>query len=86
MPIGRKQMPIGRKQMPMLSGESSPTLRIAKRHGDNMNIHFHNRMIIVSRLRGSLLWACTWHGGQRKHIIVNNLPMVDELYNLSGVN
>ena len=51
-----------------------------------MIVNFHKRTIVVSRLRGSLIWACTWHGGQRKHIIVNNLPVVDELYNLSGVN
>jgi hypothetical protein len=51
-----------------------------------MEVHFHKRTIVVKNLKGSLLWACTWHGGQRKHIIVNNLPVVDELYNLSGVN
>ena len=51
-----------------------------------MVIHFYNRTIVVKNLRGSLLWACTWHGGQRKHIIVNRLPVVTELWNLSGVN
>jgi len=51
-----------------------------------MEVHFHKHTIVVKNLKSSLLWACTWHGGQRKHIIVNNLPVVDELYNLSGVN
>ncbi len=51
-----------------------------------MTINFYNRMIKVIGLKGSLIWACTWHGGQRKHIIVNLLPEVQEIYNLSGVN
>ena len=53
-----------------------------------MEVHFHKRTIVVKNLKGSLLWACTWHGGQRKHIIISdkNTPIVKELYNLSGVN